>query len=66
MSIDAIEEGRAAWPDAIRTEFDTNQFNGRVEDAAPVRNRAGFGQERTPATFTAVEFGVGLPMQGIG
>jgi len=30
MSAVVTEEGRAAWPDVIRKEFDANQFNGRV------------------------------------
>src|SRR5579872_3190107 len=30
MSTDVTENGRAAWPDAIRREFDSNQLNGRV------------------------------------
>lgn len=30
MSVDVTEKGRAVWPEAIRTEFEANQFNGRV------------------------------------
>lgn len=30
MSTGVMEQSRAAWPEAIRREFEANQFNGRV------------------------------------
>jgi hypothetical protein len=30
MNADMMKNGKAAWPDVIREEFDANQLNGRV------------------------------------